>query len=65
MKPMVYKSTPFLSYYDISTIEIDIIEDAFGIKSEFHDVISLLGLVESPPGNNLTKNLISKIRKKA
>jgi hypothetical protein len=65
MKPMVYKSTPFLSYHDIRTKDIDIIEDAFGLKSEFNDVISFLGFVESPPGNNLTKNLISRIRKKA
>jgi len=64
MKPMGLNSTPFLSYHDIRTENIDLIEDAFGLNSEFSDVISLLGLVKTFPGRRLTKNLIEKIRKK-
>jgi hypothetical protein len=64
MKPMGLNSTPFLSYHDIRTENIDLIEDAFGLNSEFSDVISLLGLVKTVPGRRLTKNLIEKVRKK-
>lgn len=62
--PMGINSTPFLSYRDIRTEDIDLIEDAFGIRAEFHDVIALLGTIKSVPGNRLTKSLIQKIRKK-
>jgi hypothetical protein len=63
MKPMVHNSTPFISYHDIKVEDIDIIEDAYGINSEFYDVICFLGLMKSIPGRNLTKTLIDKIRK--
>jgi hypothetical protein len=62
--PMGLNSTPFLSYHDIRTENIDLIEDAFGIGSEFHDVIALLETVKTDPGKRLTKSLIKKIRKK-
>jgi len=64
MKPMGLNSTPFLSYRDIKVEEIDLIEDAWGLTSEFCDVIDLLGLLKVDPGKRLTKNLINKIRKK-
>ncbi len=64
MKPMGINSTQFLSYYDIRTENIDIIEDAFGLNSEFSDVIALLGKVKAVPGRRLTKALIEKVRKK-
>jgi len=64
MKPMGLNSTQFLSYYDIRTENIDIIEDAFGLNSEFSDVIALLGKVKAVPGRRLTKALIEKVRKK-
>jgi len=62
--PMGLNSTPFLSYHDIRTENIDLIEDAFGIDSEFHDVIAILGTLKTDPGKRLTKTLIQKIRKK-
>lgn len=61
---MGLNSTPFLSYHDIKTEDIDLIDDAFGLKAEFHDVINLLGKVKPVPGKRLTKSLIRKIRKK-
>jgi len=64
MKPMGLNSTPFLSYRDIKVEETDLIEDAWGLTSEFCDVIDLLGLLKVDPGKRLTKNLINKIRKK-
>ncbi len=64
MKPMGLNSTQFLSYHDIRTENIDIIEDAFGLNSEFSDVIALLGKVKAVPGRRLTKALIEKVRKK-
>ena len=63
-RPMGLNSTPFLSYHDIKTEDIDLIDDAFGLKAEFHDVINLLGKVKPVPGKRLTKSLIRKIRKK-
>jgi len=64
MKPMGLNSTPLLSYHFIRTENIDLIEDAFGLNSEFSDVISLLGLVKTVPGKRLTRTLIEKVRKK-
>jgi hypothetical protein len=63
MKPMGYTFTPLISYHDIRVENIDIIEDAYGFNSEFHDVITLLGLIKSSPGRNLTTKLIDRIRK--
>jgi hypothetical protein len=64
MKPMVSISTPFITYKDIKIKEIDLIEDAWGLNSEFYDVINLLGQLNPVPGRNLTIDLIKKIRKK-
>jgi hypothetical protein len=63
MMPMGLNSTPFLSYRDIKTDKIDLIEDAFGIYAQFNDVIGLLNLVRPVPGKRLTRRLIEKIRK--
>jgi hypothetical protein len=62
--PMGLNSTPLLSYHDIRIKDIDLIDDAFGFNSEFHDVIAFLGTIKSVPGKRLTKSLIQKIRKK-
>jgi hypothetical protein len=62
--PMGLNSTPFLSYHEIRTEDIDLIEDAFGLSAEFHDVIALLGEIKLVPGRRLTKSLIQKVRKK-
>jgi hypothetical protein len=64
MKPMGLNSTQILSYHNIRTEKIDLFEDAFGLSSEFSDVISLLGLVKTVPGKRLTRELIEKVRKK-
>jgi hypothetical protein len=63
MKPMGLNSTQFISYRDIKVKEIDLIEDAWGLNSEFWDVISVLGHLKVIPGKSLTRNLIRKIRK--
>jgi hypothetical protein len=57
-------STPFLSYRDIKTDNIDLFEDAFGMQSQFSDVIGILKQVQPVPGRHLTRQLIEKIRKK-
>jgi hypothetical protein len=64
MKPMVIISTPFITYQDIKVEKIDIIEDAWGINSEFYDVIDLLRQVKPVPERSLTRRLIKKIRRK-
>ena len=63
MKPMGLNSTPFISYHEIDVEEIDLIEDAWGLNSEFCDVIELLGQVKAVPRKRLTKKLIEKVRK--
>jgi predicted transcriptional regulator len=63
MKPMGLNSTLFISYHEIDVDEIDLIEDAWGINSEFCDVIELLGHVKIVTPGRLTKKLIEKVRK--
>jgi hypothetical protein len=63
MKPMELISTQFITLREIKVEEIDLIEDAWGIDSEFCDVIDLLRQIEPIPEQCLTKNLINKIRK--
>jgi hypothetical protein len=63
MKPMGLISTPFISYHDINVKDVDLFEDAWGINSEFCDVIYLLRQIKASPGRRLTKRLIAKIRK--
>ena len=63
MKPMGLISTQFITLREIKVEETDLIEDAWGLRSEFSDVIKLLDLIKPVPGRCLTTNLISKIRK--
>jgi uncharacterized protein YbbC (DUF1343 family) len=63
MKPMVLISTQFITLRDIKVKEIDLIEDAWGLNSEFSDVIDLLREMNPVPERCLTTNLIKKIRK--
>lgn len=63
MTPMGLTSTPFISYRDISTEEIDLYDDAFGFYQEFHDVIEVLKQIKPAPGKRMTRRLIGKIRK--
>jgi hypothetical protein len=64
MKPMGLISTPFITYRDIKVKNIDLIEDAMGLNTEFCDVIALLRSINVVPGISLTTSLIKKIRKK-
>jgi hypothetical protein len=63
MKPMELISTPFISYHDIKVIDVDLFEDAWGLNSEFCDVIGLLRQIKAVPGRRVTKRLIEKFRK--
>ena len=64
MKPMVLISTPFIKYHDIKVEEIDLFDDAWGLNSEFCDVIGLFRNNIVVPERSLTTDLIKKIRKK-
>ncbi len=63
MKPMVLISTPFITYLDIKVKDIDLVEDAWGLNSEYWDVIDLLRQINPVPERCLTTFLIKKIRK--
>jgi hypothetical protein len=63
MKPMGLTSTPFISYHNIKVRDIDLFEDAWGLNSEFCDVIGVIRQLNATPGKRLTKRLIEKIRK--
>ena len=63
MKPMGLNSTQFITFRDIRVNEIDLIDDAWGINSEFCDVIDLLRQIKPVPERCLTTDLIKKIRK--
>jgi hypothetical protein len=64
MKPMGLISTPFITYRDIKVKDIDLVEDAMGLNTEFCDVIALFRSINVVPGRSLTTSLIKKIRKK-
>lgn len=59
---MDLNSTHFISYHEINVENIDIIEDAWDLNKDFHDVITLLRMFRIEPGERLTKKLIGKIR---
>lgn len=63
MKPMGLISTPFITFRDIKVKDIDLIEDAMGLNTEFSDVINLLRQINAVPERCLTTSLIKKIRK--
>lgn len=56
---------PFITYSEIKVEKIDLFEDAYGLYSEFSDVIDLLHLLKTVPGRCMTRNLKIKIRKEA
>ena len=60
---MGLNSTQFITFRDIRVNEIDLIDDAWGINSEFCDVIDLLRQIKPVPERCLTTDLIKKIRK--
>jgi hypothetical protein len=58
---MDLNSTPFISYSEINVEAADLYEDAWGFNSEFHDVISLLGEIDTSPGDLMADRLIMTI----
>ena len=63
MKPMGLNSTPFVSYHSIKVQDVDLFEDAWGLNTEFCEVIDLLRQIKAVPEKRLTKRLIEKVRK--
>jgi hypothetical protein len=63
MTPMGIISTHFISYREINVSNLDLIEDAWGLNTQFVDVIALLRQAEASPVERLTEKLIGKIRK--
>jgi hypothetical protein len=63
MKPMGLISTQFITYHNIKVNTLDLFEDAWGLSSEYSDVIGLLRQIKAVPERRLTKRLIKKIRK--
>jgi len=61
---MVITSTPFVKYHDIKVNDVDLLEDAWGLNSDFCDVTAVLRQIKVTPGKRLTKKLIERIRKK-
>jgi hypothetical protein len=60
---MVLFSTQFITFRDIKVEDIDLIEDAWGLNTEFCDVIDLLRHIDPVPERSLTTTLIKRIRK--
>ena len=63
MTPMGITSTHFISYREINVLNEDLIEDAWGLNTQFVDVIALLRQAKASPVEELTEKLIDKIRK--
>ena len=63
MKPMGLISTPFISYHNIKVKDVDLFEDAWGIKPEYDEVIAFLRLINGSSRKLFTKRLFEKIRK--
>ena len=59
---MELTSTQLIAYSEIEVTDIDLFEDAFGIKSEFYDVIAFLQTASFEPDKNLVKKLLDRIR---
>ena len=55
-------STQFIAYSEIEVIDIDLFEDAFGIRAEFSDVIAFLKVASFEPGKDLVKKLMDRIK---
>jgi hypothetical protein len=63
MKPMGLNSTPFISYHEIDVEEINLLEDAWGLNSEFCDVIVFLDNLKVFAPKPLTTKLMERVRK--
>jgi hypothetical protein len=60
--PMDLNSTHFTSYHEINVENIDIIEDAWDLNKDYHDVITLLRMFRIEPGERLINKLVGRIR---
>jgi hypothetical protein len=56
-------STPFISYSEINVEDTDLYEDAWGFNSEFQDVLKLLGVIDSEPGDHMAERLIADLHR--
>jgi hypothetical protein len=54
-------STPFIAYHEINVNETDLYEDAWGLNSDYCDVIQFLGELKPEPGEHLINLLIEHI----
>lgn len=59
--PMGLISTPFISYREINVNETDLFEDAWGLDSEYSDVINFLGEYKPEPDEHLISHLVELI----
>jgi hypothetical protein len=55
-------STQFVAYSEIDVKNTDLFEDAFGITSEFTDVIAFLKMASFEPQKDLLNKLSERIR---
>jgi len=54
--------TQLVAYSEIEVNDTDLFEDAFGIRTEFSDVIDLLKTASFEPDKDLVKRLMGRIR---
>ena len=62
LKPMGLISTPFISYHEINVSETDLLDDAWGLNTDYSDVIQLLDEYRPEPGSELISSLIEHTR---
>jgi hypothetical protein len=62
LKPMGLIFTPFISYHEINVSETDLLDDAWGLNTDFCDVIQLLDEYKPEPGSKLISSLIEHTR---
>jgi hypothetical protein len=55
-------STQLIAYSEIEVKNIDLLEDAFSISSEFYDVIAFLKTATFEPGKDTLKKLLDRIK---
>jgi len=58
---MILTSTQLITYSDIEVKNIDLFEDAFGIRYEFSDVIAFLKTASFEPRKELLMRLSNRI----
>ena len=54
--------TQLVAYSEIEVNDTDLFEDAFGIRTEFSDIIDLLKTASFEPDKDLVKRLMGRIR---